>query len=94
MSIDRLIRERLSALKPETVEIHDDSATHAGHAGARESGGGHFEVMVVSDAFEGRSTIARHRMIYAAVSDLIPARIHALSIRAYTPREAAGAGTP
>jgi BolA protein len=91
LSIDQLIRERLSALAPEAVEIYDDSRDHAGHAGARESGGGHFEVVVVSGLFEGRSPVARHRMIYDAVSDLIPARIHALSIRAYTPQEAAGA---
>jgi BolA protein len=91
LSIDQLIRERLSALAPQAVEIHDESHEHAGHAGARESGGGHFEIMVVSDLFEGRSPVARHRMIYQTVSDLIPTRIHALSIRAYTPREAAGA---
>jgi BolA protein len=92
MSIDQLIRERLSALTPEAVEIHDESRDHAGHAGAKESGGGHFEVVVVSGLFEGRSTLTRHRMIYETVSDLIPARIHALSIRAYTPREVAAAG--
>lgn len=91
MSTDQLIRERLSALSPERVEVYDDSREHAGHAGATETGGGHFEVVVVSGQFEGRSAVARHRMVFETVSDLIPSRIHALSIRAYTPSEAAGA---
>jgi len=89
VSIEQTIRQRLSRLAPEAVEIYDDSRDHAGHAGARESGGGHFEVVVISGLFEGRSTLARHRMVYETVADLIPATIHALSIRAYTPREAA-----
>ena len=91
MSVDQLIRERLSALAPEVVVVYDDSRDHAGHAGAKETGGGHFEVVVVSGLFEGRSAVARHRMVFETVSDLIPSRIHALSIRAYTPREAAAA---
>ncbi|MGH8629888.1 MAG: BolA family protein [Burkholderiales bacterium] len=91
MNIEQTIRERLSRLVPEAVEIYDDSRDHAGHAGARESGGGHFEVVVISALFEGRSPVARHRMVYETVSDLIPANIHALSIRAYTPAEAANA---
>jgi BolA protein len=88
-----LVRERLvAALAPESIEVFDDSAAHAGHRGVIESGGGgHFEVFVVSQAFEGRATVARHRMLYAALADLIPARIHALSIRALTPGEAAPA---
>jgi len=89
MDIEETIRERLSALDPQSVEIHDESRLHAGHAGARESGGGHFEVIVVSAHFEGQQALARHRMVYERVSDLIPSRIHALSIRAYTPRERA-----
>ena len=83
-----LIRQKLSTLKPASLEIFDDSHEHAGHAGARESGGGHFQVFIVSDSFAGKNKIARHRMIYQAVGDLMPARIHALAIQAYTPDEA------
>lgn len=81
------IRERLSALAPRTLEIYDDSHEHAGHAGARESGGGHFQVYLVSDQFEGKNQVARHRLIYQAVSDLMPGKIHALAIQAYTSSE-------
>jgi BolA protein len=91
VNIEQTLRERLARLRPEAVEIYDDSRDHAGHRGARESGGGHFEVVVISPLFEGRSALARHRMVYDTVSDLIPATIHALSIRAYTPSEVAGA---
>ena len=87
MDTTELIRQRLASLSPEGLEIFDDSHEHAGHAGARESGGGHFQVFIVSDSFEGKNKVARHRMIYQAVSDLMPAKIHALAIRAYTPGE-------
>ncbi len=82
------IRERLqAALNPEHIEIVDESHKHAGHAGARESGGGHFNVTIVSESFRDQSPIERHRMVYAAVTDLIPQQIHALSIRALTADE-------
>jgi len=87
VSVPELVRERLQALAPESLEIFDDSREHAGHAGARESGGGHFQVFIVSRRFDGKSQLARHRMVYQAVADLIPQSIHALSIRAYTPDE-------
>ncbi|WP_348945839.1 BolA family protein [Chitinibacter sp. FCG-7] len=86
MSIADEIRTRLAALAPENIELFDDSATHAGHAGAA-SGGGHFELTIVSNAFIGKKTLERHRMVYQPLSDLIPHRIHALSIRALTPDE-------
>ena len=87
MSTDELIRQRLAALQPRALEIFDDSHEHAGHAGARESGGGHFQVFLVSELFKGKNKVARHRMIYEAVNDLMPGMIHALAIRAYTPEE-------
>lgn len=81
------IRVRIdSALAPESLEIVDESHLHAGHAGARE-GGGHFALTVVADAFSGQSTMQRHRMIYAAVGDMMQREIHALSIKAYAPDE-------
>jgi len=79
------IRTRLAVLEPALLEIQDDSAMHAGHAG--NTGGGHFTLTVVSSQFSGKSQIIRHRLIYQAVADLIPNKIHALSIRALTPDE-------
>ncbi|HSN71242.1 MAG TPA: BolA family protein [Steroidobacteraceae bacterium] len=83
------IRQRLeAALEPISVEIVDDSHRHAGHVGARD-GRGHFRVRVVSTRFEGRRPIARHQLIYEALGDLMRTDIHALSITALTPVEAA-----
>ncbi|MEZ0233001.1 MAG: BolA family protein [Methylophilaceae bacterium] len=79
------IRSRLGELEPNSIEIQDDSALHAGHAG--NGGGGHFTVTIVSSHFYGKSHIIRHRSIYQALADLIPQKIHALSIRAMTPDE-------
>jgi BolA protein len=84
--VDRL-RERLAVLSPTAIDIQDDSALHAGHAGAR-AGGGHYRLHIVSTAFEGKSTIARHRLIYAALGDLMKKEIHALAIRAVSASEA------
>jgi len=84
-----LVAEIRSALvrefAPTTLEIFDDSAAHAGHAGARE--GGHFRVSLVSMAFEGRAQLERHRLVYAAVAPLMGHGIHALNIVARTPNE-------
>jgi BolA family transcriptional regulator, general stress-responsive regulator len=72
-------------LAPTSIEIFDDSARHAGHAGARE--GGHFRVTLVSAAFKGRPQLERHRLVYAAVAPLMGRGIHALNIVASTPEE-------
>ena len=80
-----LLRQRLALLQPETVVIVDDSHRHAGHAGARD--GGHYQLQIVAQAFAGKSTIARHHMIYDAAGDLMRGQIHALSIRAEVPGE-------
>lgn len=77
-----------AALAPTSLEVEDESHRHAGHAGAAD-GRGHFRVDVVSEAFEGLGPIARHRAIYGALGELMTTDIHALSIRARTPREAA-----
>lgn len=87
------IRQRLSVLVPDAIDIADESAKHAGHAGAR-SGGGHFRLTIVSQQFEGRSTLARHRMVYDALGDMMHGPIHALAIRAATPGEADLSPTP
>jgi len=73
------------ALAPSSLEIVDDSARHAGHAGAR--GGGHFRVTLVSDAFRGRTQLERQRLVYAAVAPLMSGAVHALNIVARTPEE-------
>ncbi len=75
------------ALAPLALDVVDDSARHAGHAGARD-GRGHFNVDVVSTRFEGMLPLARHRAVYAALGRLMETDIHALSIRARTPAEA------
>ena len=81
------IRERLTtALAPESLEIADESHRHAGHAGARD-GRGHFRVRIVSAAFEGKSALARHRAVYAALGSLMASDIHALAIDARAPGE-------
>jgi len=67
-------------------ELADDSAEHVGHAGAA-GGGGHFSLLIVSDAFNGLSRLARHQRVMRELSDLFPHPIHALSIRALTPEE-------
>jgi BolA protein len=76
------------ALDPVALEVTDDSHRHAGHAGAR-GGQGHFGVDIVSTAFAGKLPLARHRLVYAALGSMMQADIHALTIRARTPDEAA-----
>jgi len=81
-----LMQQRLAALQPESMEIVDDSALHAGHTGAK-GGGGHYQLLIVSPQFAGKPTVARHRMIYDALQDMMREQIHALSIKAFAPDE-------
>jgi BolA family transcriptional regulator, general stress-responsive regulator len=87
------IATRLQALNPAVLDIVDDSASHAGHAGAASHAlrtgadaaaheGTHFEITVVSAAFTGKPLVTRHRMIYELLDDLMKTRIHALKIDA------------
>lgn len=78
------LHHRLQTLAPTHLEIIDDSARHAGHAGARD--GGHFIVHITAAVFQGKSTLARHRLVYDAVGDLALNGIHALAIDARTPQ--------
>ena len=81
------IRDALTKqLQPTHLNIEDDSHRHKGHAGAAD-GRGHFNVQIVSLAFEGKAPIARHRLVYAALGDMMTTDIHALSIEARTPKE-------
>ncbi len=76
-----------AALEPQSLEISDDSHMHAGHPGARD-GRGHFSVTIVSNVFEGKRPLARHRLVYNALGTLMQTDIHALAIEALTPDEA------
>ena len=78
--IERVLR---AALAPEALAVTDDSHLHVGHAGARE--GRHFSVEITSARFEGLGPVARHRLVYHALRDLMPRGIHALAIDARTP---------
>jgi len=88
VNLEPVLRERLAALSPVSLEVTDDSAAHAGHAGAAPGGNTHWSVAIVSRAFEGKPTVARHRMVYAALGELMNNPIHALQIRALAPGEA------
>jgi BolA family transcriptional regulator, general stress-responsive regulator len=86
------LRSRLeAALQPSLLQIEDDSARHHGHAGWRQGGETHFSVVLVSASFDGKSRLDRQRLVHAAAGDLLVERIHALSIKALTPAEAAAA---
>lgn len=80
------MQSRLKALEPVSLQVIDESAQHAGHAGARD-GGGHFVLHIVSALFAGKSTVARHRMVYSALGEMMKRDIHALTIEAKTPTE-------
>lgn len=82
--IEQCLRQ---ALAPLQLDVVDDSARHAGHAGARD-GRGHFNVRIVSAAFAGMRPLARHRAVYAALGPLMQTDIHALGVEALTPQEA------
>ena len=79
------LRRRLQTLEPLELEIRDDSAAHAGHAGA--AGGGHYRVRLVSPRFVGLSRVQRHRLVFAAAGDLMQKGIHALAVTALAPGE-------
>jgi len=81
------IRERLeAALAPMEIVLEDESALHAGHAGAA-SGGGHYRLKIISGKFEGLKLVMRHRLVYDSVHDMMHKEIHALAITALAPSE-------
>ena len=81
--IDETLRH---ALAPQHLSIEDESARHAGHAGAA-AGGGHFRVVIVSEAFRGRTPVERHSAVYAALGSAMQSDIHALALKTLTPEE-------
>ena len=90
MSVAQRIRERLAALEPLALDLVDESAQHAGHSGARPDGGTHWRLAIVSPRFAGKPTVARHRMVYEALGELMQDPIHALAISARSPEETKG----
>lgn len=88
MSVYQQINEKINHLiKVEKLQIIDDSLKHKGHAGYKEGGESHFNLLVVSNDFDGLNRVKRHKLIYSALDDLMKDKIHALAIKAYTPEE-------
>jgi BolA family transcriptional regulator, general stress-responsive regulator len=94
MTVAEDIRRRLDALAPARLELLDESAQHAGHAGASPGGNTHWRLTIVSAAFEGKPTVARHRMVYQALGELMRHPIHALAISAKAPGETGAPSAP
>ena len=93
MTVAATIESKLrAALTPSALAVVDESHLHAGHAGARPGGESHFRVEVVAAAFEGQSRLARQRRVHEILADELAGPVHALSVRALTPGEAAVQG--
>jgi len=88
--VAQTIQDKLThSFSPVRLEVVDDSARHKGHHGAPEGGESHFNVVIVSGAFKGRSRIQRQRDVYTALSEELAGPVHALSIKAFAPDEQA-----
>ncbi len=90
MSVAARIRERLAGLEPQALDLVDESSKHEGHAGYRPGGNTHWRLTIVSPRFSGQPTVARHRMVYQALGELMQNPIHALAITARAPEETKG----
>lgn len=84
---NRILARLSEAFAPDQLLVEDESASHAGHSGARPEGETHFTVKLVSRSFEGKSRIERHRMVNAALAEELQDRVHALAISARAPGE-------
>lgn len=84
---DRLQTALAGAFRPSELRVSDDSAQHAGHAGARPGGQTHYSVLLVSDAFRGLSRVERHRAVHAVLEGEFGDGLHALALRLLTPEE-------
>jgi len=85
--LDAIHNKLTDAFRPSRLEIQDDSARHAGHAGSRPGGESHFNVTIEADAFAGQSKVARQRMVYRALAEELAGPLHALSVKALAPGE-------
>ena len=84
--VGQLITQKLNqAFTPIHLDVIDESQQHAGHSGARPDGESHFRVKIVAETFRGKSRIERHRMVNAALAELLRERVHALAIQASAP---------
>jgi BolA protein len=83
MSLETRIRERLAVLQPQTIALVDEDHLHIGHGAT----GAHWQLTIVSEAFRGKAPLARHRMVYEALGDLMKRDIHALKIEAFAPEQ-------
>ena len=90
MNLVAEIKQRLAALEPLELELIDESEAHRGHAGYRQGGGTHWRLAIVSSRFAGQPVVARHRMVYQALGNLMQNPIHALAISARAPEETKG----
>ncbi|HXE17623.1 MAG TPA: BolA family protein [Stellaceae bacterium] len=86
-TIDRLRARLTENFNPIRLDIVDESARHAGHAGSRPGGETHFRVTIVSAAFTGQNRVARQRAVYAVLADELAGQVHALSLTVLTPAE-------
>jgi len=87
-AVAEAIRDKLTeAFQPTRLEVQDDSARHHGHAGAREGGESHFNVVIESPAFAGTAKVARQRMVYRTLAAELAGPVHALSVKALAPGE-------
>ena len=86
LNIPADIEQRLAVLAPQHLELLDESGQHVGHVGA-QGGGGHYRLTIVSPQFAGKTTLARHRMVYDALGSMMKHDIHALAIMASAPHE-------
>lgn len=86
--ITQRLEDKLNAaFAPSALAVTDDSAAHAGHAGAREGGESHFTVAITAEAFSGKSRVERHRLVNAALAEELAGPVHALVIKAKAPGE-------
>ena len=93
MSVEAAMREKLMvALRPTRLDVINESELHAGHRGSPGTGESHFRLLIVSDAFAGKSRIERHRMVNAVLADEVGKRVHALALTALAPGEGCGDG--
>jgi len=90
MNVAAEMKTRLSALEPVELDLVDESEQHRGHAGYAAGGNTHWRLSIVSPRFSGQSVVARHRMVYQALGNLMQNPIHALAITARTPEETKG----
>ena len=84
---ERIAEVLRAALEASHVEVEDESHLHAGHAGAKESGGGHFRAVIVSERFDGLSRVAAQRVVFGALGDLMQTEVHAFAMTTFTPAQ-------